>query len=113
MSWTMYETESGDNVDGIRLLKKSIEDAANEDILLYCACEDQGQVGRGEKPYPANCGTNKIKRVGAAGAYGEISKRVDSNEVDYLFPGEIALKKEICTGSSAATALAAGLAAMI
>ncbi|KAL2265880.1 hypothetical protein VTJ83DRAFT_6980 [Remersonia thermophila] len=116
MSWTLYASQLGDNNDGLSRLKKAIERAGERDIIMFCASEDIGFINNPYKrPYPAtDCDLRIMKRVGSAGAYGERSDYVNPKEVDYLFPGEIAMsQKEICSGSSAATALAAGLTALI
>lgn len=109
MSWTMYETS--ENKKDLDELAKTINDAAGQGIILFCAGEDRGQLEGNKKPYPAASDTKRIKRIGSAGEYGEKSDFVNEANVDYLFPGEIATEQD--QGSSAATALASGLAAMI
>jgi hypothetical protein len=81
---------------------------------MFCASQDGGFQAHRE-PYPAKkCNSKTMKRIGSAGLHGERSAYVDPAEVDYLFPGEIAMsRKKICSGSSASTALAAGLAGLI
>lgn len=120
MSWTIYQTrEQGDNASGITKLKDAIEYAGRKNVIMFCASEDRG-FSSSEQPYPAtDCNPNILKCVGAAGTYGERSQYVNPNHIDYLFPGEIAVAYKLSTGesrvsgSSAATALAAGLAGLI
>lgn len=66
-----------------------------------------------KKPYPTSCCTKKVKRIGSTRLFGDRSEAVNPESIDYLFPGEkdTALGNEC--GSSAATALASGLAALI
>ncbi|KAK6355547.1 hypothetical protein TWF696_004646 [Orbilia brochopaga] len=120
MSWTIYQLT--DNKKGIGELKDAIQYAGKEmkgangeicNTLMFCASEDSGFTAY-RQPYPAtDCDTNVIKRVGAAGIYGERSEYVNPNKIDYLFPGEIVSTRDVCSGSSASTALAAGLSALI
>lgn len=108
----MYESLSVDNSQSLRELNTKIENEGSRGRLLYCACEDQGRTGNEEKPYPASSNTKSIKRIGSARLYGNKSEFVNSKDVDYLFPGESS-GKEGRSGSSAATALASGLAALV
>ncbi|KAI1739559.1 hypothetical protein F4680DRAFT_138860 [Xylaria scruposa] len=118
MSWTIKKT--GDN-EGERNLVQQIEAAGKtgSDIILFCAAEDEGEYGRGTS-LPATCGSKAIKRVGSANQEGKASDSVKEDHVDFLFPGENilqeltdGLKEDKRKGSSASTALASGLAALI
>lgn len=108
----MYESGTFDNSASLVQLNSKIEGEGSRGTLLYCACEDQGRTGNDEKPYPASSSTRNIKRVGSARAYGGKSEFVNAQDMDYLFPGELGAKEGI-SGSSAATALASGLAALV
>lgn len=115
----MYETKR-ENEKDLETLNTVIEDAGRKGIIMYCAGEDQGQnESNSKQPYPASSDSKRIKRIGSTDQYGNPSKFVNTNFVDYLFPGEIPVRASDITvaedqvGSSAATALAAGLAAMI
>jgi hypothetical protein len=116
MSWTIYETDDGENSNSLLDLKTALQTAAARKILLYCAGQDKGEFeqhqGQG-KPYPASCGIDRIKSIGSARTFGGKSEFVNLNNVDYLFPGEIEAVSGITTGSSAATALASGFAALV
>ncbi|KAL2010897.1 hypothetical protein VTN00DRAFT_3615 [Thermoascus crustaceus] len=92
-------------------------------ILMFCAANDQG-IAR-DQSFPAACaGTKHIFKIGAAEASGAVWKWVgDPADVDFIFPGHRVVKDhpnysletncDILTGSSAATAIASGLAALI
>ncbi|KAI9779172.1 MAG: hypothetical protein M1839_007707 [Geoglossum umbratile] len=119
MSWTVENT--GANQKQIKKLEEAIELAAKSDILLFCSANDQGN--QKDKCYPANCDSKKIFRIGAATTAGDKWKWVGEGQVDYIFPGEKVLvepqhsaliqKCKLVSGSSIATAIAAGLAALI
>ncbi|KAI6366354.1 hypothetical protein MCOR25_005169 [Pyricularia grisea] len=125
MSWTIEKTES--NKSDVGELERAIEDAAKSDILMFCSASDQGM--RRDNTYPYRCPTKKIFRIGAAKATGAADEYVgDPNAVDFLFPGHKVVEEDSgdsneakqrralprdLTGSSAATALASGLAALI
>ena len=112
MSWTIYQSKDS-NDDGLSKMKDAMEKAEKRNIIMFCASQDSGFSGH-RKPYPATNRTSGVKRIGSAGVYGERSEYVNPEEVDYLFPGEVAMSDEqVCSGSSAATALAAGLAGLI
>jgi hypothetical protein len=125
MSWTIEGGDPG-NEKHLERLSKAIKDAANGETIMYCSARDKGEDERKDvKPYPAASDTLKLKRVGAAMASGEKSTWTDAGAVDYLLPGVFSLKRESgeqayntndrdsFDGSSAATALAAGLAALV
>lgn len=115
MSWTIYHHETAETNDkGLSDMKAAMEEAAKRNILMFCAAQDSGYSSY-RKPYPATeCDPRAVKRVGSAGIYGERCEYVHPTEVDYLLPGEIALSSDSkISGSSAATALASGLAGLI
>jgi hypothetical protein len=110
------------NAKGITELEKAIELAAKEGILMFCAATDQGAYK--DRSYPAASSTKKLFKIGAAEASGTALKWLgDQRAVDFIFPGHHVVKERpgdvpvdkytSLTGSSVATALAAGLAAVI
>jgi subtilisin family serine protease len=120
MSWTIERTEL--NTKAINRLEKAIELAANEGILMFCAATDQG--GYRDHSFPAASSTKRLFKIGAAEASGTAFKWLgDQRAVDFIFPGHNVEPrpssdldtntKQPLTGSSVATALAAGLAAVI
>jgi hypothetical protein len=93
---------------------------------VYCAATDQGAYK--DRSYPAATGTKRIFKIGAAEASGSAMKFVgDQTAIDFIFPGhQVTLERAgmpapgakparitPLTGSSVATALAAGLAALM
>ncbi|KAI1760721.1 hypothetical protein GGR53DRAFT_508767 [Hypoxylon sp. FL1150] len=114
MSWNIERSRS--NEADIDALASQIKAAAARNIIMYCAAQDKGQLGNADvEVYPAGSDTTKLKIVGAADPTGHPLNIVDTDRVHYLFPGEVVLENDgkTITGSSAATALAAGTAAMI
>src|SRR4051794_39774893 len=120
MSWTIERTEL--NKSDIDELERAIELAASKDILMFCAATDQGAYR--DRTYPAASGTKKIFKIGAAEASGAAYKWVgDQSAVDFIMPGhQVVLERHDdrnvtkftpLTGSSVATALASGLAAVV
>lgn len=120
MSWTIEKTDS--NTKGIQELEQAIELAAQEGILMFCAATDQGAYK--DRSYPAASSTKKLFKIGAAEASGTALKWLgDQRAVDFIFPGDNVVKERYgeappdkytsLTGSSVATALASGLAAVI
>ncbi|KAK3987707.1 intracellular serine protease [Cladorrhinum sp. PSN332] len=120
MSWTI-EIPTDERVKAE--LDKAISDADKANILMFCSASDQG--AKNVDTYPSK-GTRRIFTIGAAGASGEtISFVGDLRKIDFTFPGD---RVEILdgntassgggsarevSGSSAATALAAGFAALL
>lgn len=93
--------------------------------LMFCAASDQGKFA--DRTYPHRSNPSSF-RIGAAAATGKIMDTVgDADDLNFIFPGhevvvdnwyddvkDASLKTfEAHTGSSVATALAAGLAALI
>ena len=128
MSWTIERTEL--NKTEIDDLERAVEQAASRDILMFCAATDQGAYR--DRTYPAASGTKKIFKIGAAEASGSAYKWVgDQSAVDFIMPGhQVVLERPQddhrnsssssnvsrftpLTGSSVATALASGLAAVV
>ncbi|KAK8925053.1 Major intracellular serine protease [Metarhizium anisopliae] len=121
-SWTVKPPEAG--------LKKAFDDAVHHALntkgaLMFCAASDQGKSA--DLTYPHGSNPNSF-RIGAARATGSVVDNVgDGHELSFLLPGhevvvdsayEDVPDKEFGTfaphsGSSVATALAAGLAALI
>lgn len=121
MSWTIKRTH--DNEADIKDLESAIERASKAGILMFCAANDQG-IAR-DRSYPAACTrTKNIFKIGAAEASGAAWKWLgDAEDVDFIFPGHNVVMErpnninlgqcQILTGSSVATAIATGLAALV
>lgn len=120
MSWTIEKR--AENEAGISELESAIQDAARAGILMFCAANDQG-IAR-DKSFPAGGREKNLFKIGAATEDGTVWKWVgELSDVDFIFPGHNVVKEryteaplESCntlTGSSVATAIAAGLAALV
>jgi hypothetical protein len=121
MSWTIDPPEDDNQNQDVADLESAISDAAKANILMFCSASDQG--ARHTSSYPSKA-TNKIFKIGGADATGAVYKGVgDIDSVDFIFPGKLVEGEclgntvtrnfKYLTGSSVATALAAGLAALI
>lgn len=113
MSWSLIGTEK--NKTAIKSLSDEIQEASNKGIILFCAAPDKGLYSRYETLYPISSNTTTIRAVGSANRHGAHSDFVNPDGVHYLFPGEEIDQLGLgeVKGSSAATALASGLAALI
>ena len=119
MSWSIERTD--ENKFDIVALESAVRDAANNRILMFCAASDGGAVS--DRSFPAKSVNELLFKIGAATEEGSKWKWVgDANHVNFIFPGyrvvqeryEAFLKNcKFLTGSSVATAIAAGLAALI
>lgn len=106
----------------MRSLEKAIKAASEDDILLFCSTSDQGK-GVNDTSYPGNCNSANRFRIGAGTAMGGVSDIVALESIDYVCPGDpltieswpstYKAERREYRGSSLATALAAGLAALI
>jgi hypothetical protein len=116
MSWSIEEPG-----DGLDSLEAAIQAANKDNILLFCASNDQGNTTNGLS-YPARCRTGQIFQIGAANALGRQTEAT-TDLVNFIVPGAEVLKgtshtsnidvNEPRMGSSIATARCAGLAAVV
>lgn len=112
MSWTFDK-----KADGAEDFKKAVEAAAGNALIFSSLREAEGSLVI-EDFYPVSC--TRVFRIGSATRSGNLAKSFsgDLNNVHFILPGrEVQLRwrgdsKEI-NGSSLATALASGLAALI
>lgn len=137
MSWSVQpnNTEGASNKSDLGRLVAALQKVSNverdktgkkkaKEILLFCSAADHGQFNLKNTHYPFNCDEiPKMFKIGAAKADGT-KYPWTGNQVDFILPGEeVQMRgKDMAgldqdpvpkTGSSVATALAAGLAAMI
>ncbi|KAI1327670.1 peptidase S8/S53 domain-containing protein [Xylariaceae sp. FL0255] len=115
MSWNArrVEGEMG-NEQEVKVMEKVIGEVAQEDILMFGAACDFKESGRNERWVP--CDSPHVNSIGATDKDFDVKKYVDLHKkVDYLFPGEHLLSQpeDNEVGNSGATALAAGLAALV
>jgi hypothetical protein len=131
ISWTIKKVEGDpkhNNVDDINRLEMALERAVKQDILVFCSAPDIGastsQILKSYYPFGCSSISNSIFKIGAAKADGSTYGWTgDSDSVDFILPGHNVKLKDgdsihqeddnPKTGSSVATALAAGLAALI
>ncbi|EHK25576.1 uncharacterized protein TRIVIDRAFT_125374, partial [Trichoderma virens Gv29-8] len=121
MSWTIQETE--DNKSGTRRLDAALRKAHDSNIIMLCSASDRG--AHPDNNYPARFKVKQIFRIGAATADGRVwGMAGDLANMDFILPGHNVFDAvgsyngllenfKPRTGSSVATALAAGQAALI
>lgn len=109
MSWTIDVKDGDPNGNA---LDKAVEAAADKGILMFCSASDKG--ANVQHTYPAKA-TYNIFKIGAAKDSGAVDEWVgDPNLIDFTFPGnKVDVEGNRASGSSVATAYAAGLAALI
>ncbi|KAI1109570.1 hypothetical protein F5Y14DRAFT_444621 [Nemania sp. NC0429] len=128
MSWTVRE-ETGpdeDNSADITRIKNALRRATTDKKLVFCSAPDIGDISPDELSsyFPVGSGIHELFRIGAAKADNTPWPQAGGrNIVDYVLPGhDVAEKKgdeviqndkSLKSGSSIATALAAGLAALM
>ncbi|KAI0119517.1 hypothetical protein F4814DRAFT_458739 [Daldinia grandis] len=131
MSWTL--PMKNNKSDSKSRLDTVLRKAVDSKVLMFCSAPDEGKFT--ELDYPSGPWRDRFFRIGAARADGTVFPWTPDDGITYVLPGvdvtkeragrrsfetpspagattrEIDVKYE--TGSSVATALAAGLAAMI
>lgn len=128
MSWTVRK-ETGpdeDNSADIARIKNALRQATMDRKLVFCSAPDTGEISSDELSsyFPVGSGIQELFRIGAAKADNTPWPQAGGrNIVDYVLPGhDVAEKKgdevlqngkSLKSGSSIATALAAGLAALM
>lgn len=122
MSWATKTPERQVDKDAF---DEAIREAHKKNILKFCSAVDQGQFKDFKYPHASN--PNSTFKIGAATALGTIPDFVNDEDLSFLFPGhEVILSSPYedvsdkrfdgfvsHTGSSVATALAAGLADLV
>lgn len=109
MSFTMLETTPA--------LKQSIKDANQEDIVMFCSSHDEGS--NVPESWPADA--PETKTVVACDEYGTLFREIEPKKYDYRIPGVNVPAGTVpflesnthITGSSVATATAAGLGSLM
>ncbi|RGP62914.1 intracellular serine protease [Fusarium sporotrichioides] len=125
MSWTLPIKNEKDHMKNElhAVLKKAVENG----VLMFCSAPDKGKFT--DLDYPSGPWPNSFFRIGAAYSNGNVFQWTPDVGITYILPGvdivqaqmtstssktvEGAKHDKNLTGSSVATALAAGLAAMI
>ncbi|KAH8892234.1 subtilisin-like protein [Thozetella sp. PMI_491] len=120
MSWTIKNSDK--QSDELKLLETAMQKAIDAKILVFCSASDEGTF-RNTSDYPSHTHASRVFRIGAATVDGVPCTWVD-REVEFILPGQDVSERRTSiseptkpfrpmTGSSVATALAAGLAALI
>ncbi|KAJ4395834.1 hypothetical protein N0V93_000048 [Gnomoniopsis smithogilvyi] len=119
MSWTIPVPTTDSAAS--QLFQEAVREACDSKVLMFASSPDRGQYTT--HVYPSSMQSDRIFRIGAASADGVRFSSTDK-AVDFIFPGvdvDVSstngaalsdLERKI-TGSSVATALAAGLAGTI
>jgi hypothetical protein len=114
MSWTI----DGAPPEDIAALKTAIENAERDKIIMFCAARDEGKDDAARQVYPYSCAPqDSIIRIGATDQFGTLRPYVP-REIDFSLPG-VGLanlsneQTDSGEGSSEATAVGAGLAALV
>lgn len=110
MSWTI--PVSNERSPAQERFEAAVREACSRDVIMFCSSPDGGHII--DNNYPSAVQRDKMFRIGAAFDDGLAHRRV-GKDVDFIFPGvkvNVNATTEV-TGSSVATALAAGLAATI
>jgi len=123
MSWTIEDSKKVKEQEILKELDDTLREAADRNILMFCAARDQGLEQRQNPTWPAKSKVRScIFRIGAAIPSGASWPWVEMNAVDFLFPGAelretrpelVPPNMASVDGSSTATALASGLAALL
>ena len=129
MSWTIKKIENAqteqDNTAEIRRLEKAMGTARENGALLFCSAPDEGNISDLSEYCPVGCAnlSNQIFKIGAATSFNKEADRTGKvSQLDFILPGhevkakgddKITVDNSLKSGSSVATALAAGLAAMV
>lgn len=119
MSWT---TKQPGNNEEKEKFDAAVRRAISSGILLFCSAGDKG--AHLDSDYPMASNSNKIFKIGAAKANGNAWDWVgDIHSLDFIIPGHEVQERasgdnllqnfQAQTGSSVATALGVGLAALI
>jgi hypothetical protein len=114
MSWTFHKKDS--TTEQINLFTEAIQKASGAGIILLNSLNDT-EMTTIDELFPIRL--PEIIRVGSATKWGEKAESSKRGAANYLFPGqEIPLantdgENEVVSGSSIATAFAAGLAGLI
>ncbi|KAH7120547.1 hypothetical protein EDB81DRAFT_952433 [Dactylonectria macrodidyma] len=131
MSWTLPMPKGSNGVKDT--LHTVLQKAVENKVLMFCSSPDEGKFS--ELDYPSGPWPDDFFRIGAARADGTVFEWTQDDGITFVLPGVDVVKDQVGnssfdmpssggvtnrvvdfkyeTGSSVATALAAGLAAMV
>lgn len=116
MSWT-FNQKKHPNHEETKAFKAAIEEAAKKNKLLFAALNDAEPNSDVGEFYPV--GLKDVFKIGSAKKWGANADFPESGKSDYLFPGQDIELQDLegetmsRSGSSLATAFAAGMAGLI
>ncbi|EHL02277.1 putative Subtilisin DY [Glarea lozoyensis 74030] len=115
MSWSFQsDAQAKINPDDVQLFREAIGKAIAQKKILFASLHDQGSTLDYKTFLPM--GIQGVIRIGSSTSYGKPSDMNSDGSIEFALPGEKvenhASGKEV-TGSSVATAIAAGLGALI
>ncbi|KIW98644.1 uncharacterized protein Z519_00305 [Cladophialophora bantiana CBS 173.52] len=131
MSWTIrksiYTPDSMNDGKDLDRLERALDEACKNGALLFCAAPDEGGISdeKFRTYYPVGCDSlsSRIFKIGAATSTNKEADRTGkSSQLDFILPGHevrergsdtVKVDDSLKSGSSVATALAAGLAALV
>jgi hypothetical protein len=117
MSWSFpKEFEKKRNEEDYNRFQTAIGNALTKKKILFGALRDEGQIPDWQAYHPA--GIDHVIRIGSSTNMGRIADFNSDKSIDFALPGvqvlnELDPSKGHITGSSIATAIAAGLAATV
>ena len=118
MSWSIHEPDAKSTKR--KEFEDSIKKAHEKDITMFCTASDHGRNAESAAANDLPAAFLYPIKIGAATAANHESAQVGYESVDFYLPGhKIALddhqsaKEQAQSGSSLATAVAAGLAALL
>lgn len=117
LSWTLKTFNYVERVE----LEQAVAEAKSRNILMFCSANDNGPLD--DDSYPYTAAKDVAFRIGAANEWGIIDQNVATQgRIHFILPGtKVGMENassakrsnEYRSGSSVATALAVGLAALI
>jgi hypothetical protein len=116
MSWSFKEElhKREEEKEYIRKLRDLVTRANRVGKILFCSLPDEAPIEDYKKHLPVSL--DGVIRIGSATSLGRSSEKNSDDSIEFAFPGEMVLREEdqdLVTGSSVATAIAAGFAALI
>lgn len=124
MSWTITPpvSENEGDITDMQELNEALMEANKANILMFCSAPDEGATQA--DTYPSKAIPGKIFKIGAADRTGGLYEAGgDISSVDFILPGHLVASEEsmdtavnkvqVWSSNHIATALGAGLAALI
>jgi hypothetical protein len=114
MSWSFKEESHQKEREYIEKFRNLAIRAKGEGKILFCSLPDAAPIEDYKKYLPVSL--DGVIRIGSATSLGRLSERNSDDSIEFALPGEMVRSEEerkFVTGSSVATAVAAGFAALI